>query len=348
VCNPPKLESEGMARGHIKALRTFKNVGFIDLSDGSIHETLSVTINNPEDTLKDNRYKVGQSVEIRGKWIESRGLQPFELSYDPENPTHNISIIGDVLENYPIQKKRSTLQFLRTVPTLRHRTSLLASVLRFRAHVEGVLADFFRENDVVKVAPPLITSSDCEGAGEQFQIRPTNEIQSMSEKSSDFSEKSGANDADSGFFGKDAYMTVSTQLHLEILALSLNRVWTLTPCFRAEDSNTNRHLSEFWMLEAELCYVTEVHQLTDFVEAMVRDLVGNLRSESTVLTSGSKHDLLGARFSKQDREKIAQTWNQIMGEDKWPSITYTEAIEILNKVKNKGRSKGRLAWGPRS
>ncbi|KAM9938532.1 hypothetical protein OXX80_001968 [Metschnikowia pulcherrima] len=345
LANPPKLESEGTARGHIKAIRTFKNVGFIDLSDGSIHETLSVTINNPEDTLRDNRYKVGQSVEIRGKWIESRGLQPFELSYDPENPSHNISIIGDVLENYPIQKKRSTLQFLRTVPTLRHRTSLLASVLRFRAHVEGVLADFFRENDVVKVAPPLITSSDCEGAGEQFHIRPTNEIQGMSEKFSDSSEKNGEKDADLGFFGKDAFMTVSTQLHLEILALSLNRVWTLTPCFRAEDSNTNRHLSEFWMLEAELCFVTEVHQLTDFVEAMVRDLVRKLQSESTVLTSGSKHDLLGARFSKQDREKIGQTWHQIMGEHKWPSITYTEAIEILNRVKNKGRSKGRSAWG---
>lgn len=331
LANPPEFGSEGTARGHIKALRSFRNVGFMDLSDGSVHQTLSVIFSDPEAVFANNTYKVGQSIEITGQWVESRGVQKFELSYDDKNPQHAISVIGDVPEGYPIQKKRLTLQFLRTVPTLRHRTSLLASVLRFRSHVEGVLAGFFRENDVVKVAPPLITSSDCEGAGEQFQITPINETKETRESG--------------GFFGRDAYMTVSTQLHLEVLALSLNRVWTLTPCFRAEDSNTNRHLSEFWMLEAELCYVTQVHQLTDFVEAMVRHLVIQLQQENAILSAGGKEDLELARFAKNEVAKIQKTWAQILLETPWPSITYTEALETLNKIKYKGRLKGRLSWG---
>lgn len=327
--SPPSADSEVIAHGHIKAIRSFRNVGFLDISDGSIHLTLNVVFNDPDKVLVPNKYKVGQSVAVKGKWIESQGKQTFELRYDAEDPNHSISVLGNVPEDYPIQKKSQTLQFLRTLPTLRHRTSTLSSILRFRSHVETILLTFFRNNDVIKVAPPLITSSDCEGAGEQFAVQPTIKNE----------------DKEGGFFGKEVFLTVSTQLHLEVLALSLNRVWTLTPCFRAEESNTNRHLSEFWMLEAELCYVEDVSQLTQFVESMIRHVARTLKEESGLYEPGSLNDLVSSRYEKGTKETLYLRWDAILSENPWPSITYTEAIDILNAVKNRGRLKGRLQWG---
>lgn len=324
LATPPTTNSEVSAHGHIKSIRSFKNVGFLDISDGLIFLTLNVVFSDPDSVLR-SKFKVGQSVSVRGKWIESKGKQMYELQYDPANPEHALTVVGDVPDSYPIQKKSQTLQFLRGLPTLRHRTATLASVLRFRSHVEAQLVSFFADNGFVKVSPPLITTSDCEGAGEQFRIEPLN-------KNSD------------AFFGKDAYLTVSTQLHLEVLALSLNRAWTLTPCFRAEESNTSRHLSEFWMLEAEVCYVDKVQQLTGFVEKMIR-LVVSLMKSDVQANPGTLQDLLSSRYSGEDSEKVKSRWESILADKPWPSITYAEALDIINTVKNKGRLKGRLAWG---
>lgn len=326
LSNPPANNSEITAFGHIKSIRTFKNIGFIDISDGSVHQTLNVVFSDPESVFSEKHYKVGQSISINGKWTESQGNQKFELQYDHQNPGHHIEIMGNVPETYPIQKKSQTLQFLRNVPTLRHRTSTLASILRFRSNVEAQLMTFFAKNGFVKVSPPMITSSDCEGAGEQFKIEPF--------------VKAPATDS---FFGKEAFLTVSTQLHLEVLALSLNRAWTLTPCFRAEDSNTNRHLSEFWMLEAEVCYVDHVSQMTGLVENMIRLVVSQLKAAQE--NPGSLSDLASSRYSKEEAQTIEQRWSTVLAENLWPSITYTEAIEIINLVKNKGKLKGRMAWG---
>ncbi|OBA20302.1 asparaginyl-tRNA synthetase [Metschnikowia bicuspidata var. bicuspidata NRRL YB-4993] len=328
---PPEPHTKATARGHIKALRTFKNVGFMDLSDGSGHGTLSVIVSDPGAVFAAHQYKVGQSVEVTGRWAPSRGRQPFELACDTQDPAHGIAVLGDVAPDYPIQKKRHTLAFLRSAPTLRHRTALLSSVLRMRARAEAAVAAFFLLHDVVKVAPPLITASDCEGAGEQFQVRP-------------LGESTADGGGGGGFFGTAAYLTVSTQLHLEVLALSLNRVWTLTPCFRAETSNTPRHLSEFWMLEAELCYVTSVGQLTAFVEQMVRHVVAHLAAGGE-WAAGAQHDLLAARHSRDDVARIRAAWAQVLLPAPWPSVTYSEALETLNALKYKGRLQGRLAWG---
>lgn len=325
--HPPPVETTVSARGHIKSIRTFKNVGFIDISDGSDHRMLNIVLRDP-DLVLHNKFKVGQSIEVFGQWTKSQGTQPFELHYQAENPSHRLTLLGDVPTTYPIQKKSHTLQYLRTLTTLRHRTATLASTLRFRAHVEALFVDFFQKHDFVKVAPPLVTSSDCEGAGEQFTVAPLRPPQ--------HGEK---------FFGKDAYLTVSTQLHLEVLAQSLNRAWSLSPCFRAEDSNTNRHLSEFWMLEAEICYLQDVEQLMAFVEAMIRHVVLLMRRGDNTSDSGSIHDLLTSRFQKADAERILARWDTILSEESWPVITYTEAIGLINSVKNKGRLKGRLAWG---
>lgn len=299
----------------------------MDISDGTIFQTLNVTFANPEEVLAQNNYKVGQSVAISGEWIESKGKQKYELQFDSKHPNHRIQVLGDVPEDYPMQKKAQSLPFLRTLPTLRHRTATLSSILRFRSHIEQLAMNFFTQSGFTKVSPPLITSSDCEGAGEMFSIAPFNKTETPGDQ----------------FFGQDAFLTVSTQLHLEVLALSLNRVWTLSPCFRAEQSNTNRHLSEFWMLEAEMCYVERVSQMTQFVEDMIRLIASGLKNEQELV--GGLLDLTKSRYSQTEKQLIQERCDTILSDAPWPSISYTEAIDILNRVKNKGRLKHRLPWG---
>lgn len=334
LSNPPTNDSLLSARGHIKSIRHFKNIGFLDLSDGSTHKSLSIVFKNPEQVLTEQNFKVGQSLTVIGNWRESQGIQDFELMYDSESPEHELSIIGSVSDTYPIQKKSLTYQFLRNLPTLRHRTSTLASILRLRSSAETKLNEFFNEQKFVKVSPPLITSTDCEGAGEQFKVDILNEVPNKTPKN-----------PEDNFFGKETYLTVSTQLHLETLAMSLNRVWTLSPCFRAEESNTNRHLSEFWMLEAEICYVDDVKQLTAFAESMIRYVVRSLQKDTQPNSIGDYNDLLASRYDKDEKDIIQNRWKALMSDQEWPRITYTEAIDVINRVKNKGRLKGRLIWG---
>lgn len=316
MANPPAENTVVEALGHVKAVRAFKNLHFVDVSDGSTNQTLNVVLLDTSESA----FRVGQSVLFSGKWIRSRGNQDYELQYDPNKSGHRALVVGDVPELYPIQKKAMSYPFLRTLPTLRHRTSTMASILRLRSQLEGLFFRFFEENDVVKVHAPILTSSDCEGAGEQFSVNVTDR------------------DPKDPFFGKPAFLTVSTQLHLEVLSQSLNRVWALTPCFRAENSNTNRHLSEFWMLEAELSHVQSVQQLCDFTEDMVRYV-----TRDVIERMGD--DLVASRYSKEEKEHMAANWQLLVAHKQWPRITYTEAIEIINQVKNKGRLKGRLSWG---
>lgn len=339
--SPQNSNSNITARGHIKSIRSFKNIGFIDLTDGSINTPLNVVFHDPDEVFDQHKLKIGQALVVQGNWAASQGKQGFELQFDHLDPNHRLEISGDVPESYPIQKKHQTLQYLRNLPVLRHRTGTLASILRFRSKLELAAVKFFEGNDFVKVSPPLITSSDCEGAGEMFKVEP---MKHETKKTGDLENPQNP-DKESGFFGKDAYLTVSTQLHLEVLALSLNRVWSLSPCFRAEDLNTNRHLSEFWMLEAEICYVEEVSQLTKFVEEMIRGVVLSLQRGENGRVSETFTDLILSRYSKEEQEKIQQRWTSILSEKPWPSITYTEALELINKIKNKGRLKGRLTWG---
>lgn len=323
MVNPPTPSTIVQAQGHIKNIRRFKNVGFIDINDGTHCDSLNVVLADAVEL----GFRVGQSVSVTGEWKESQGSQKYELVYDPNQPSHAISMVGDVPELYPLQKKSQTYQFLRSLPTLRHRTSTLASTLRLRSAMELKLNDFFVSEGCIKVSPPILTSSDCEGAGEQFEVIA--------------GAKSVPGQAD-GFFGKPAYLTVSTQLHLEVLAASLNRVWTLTPCFRAENSHTNRHLSEFWMLEAELSYITQLSQLTSFTESMIKFAVRALIQNDS---SGSFNDLAKSRFQKTDANALQQRWDLMSSARAWPVITYTDALDIINKIKLKGRLKGRLTWG---
>lgn len=294
----------------------------MDISDGSSYKSLPVVLKDVDDVLDAHKLKVGQSVSITGTVSESKGSQDYELLVQPAAENHDLSVIGDVEDTYPIQKKVMTLPYLRHHPSLRHRTSTLSSVLRVRSLLESKFIDFFTDQGFVKVAPPILTGADCEGAGEQFEVDPANSRPSTPEEK---------------FFGRPAYLTVSTQLHLEVLAASLNRVWTLAPCFRAEDSNTNRHLSEFWLLEAEISYITKLEHLTDFSESMIRHVTQALVDR--------KPEVLEARYSDEDKKELENRWRMVLSDGKWPRITYAQALELINDHMIPKGSAGKVVYG---
>lgn len=313
VAAPPKSVLD--VNGWIKSIRLMKNVAFMDLQDGTTSNLLKVVVpigrNDGQDSASFlKKLKTGQSISIKSAlWQNTpERKQPFELKV--ENPLETISIVGEVSETYPLQKKYQSLPFLRTLPTLKHRTTYLGSLLRFRSEFEYSLTNFFRSQAFIKVSPPVLTSGDCEGAGELFKVE-SNSFLGKGDKSS--------------YFGKPTYLTVSTQLHLEILALALSRCWSLSPCFRAEESDTNRHLSEFWMLETELCYTKNVHELTELVKNMLR---AGIKSSFTHFS-----ELIPETVPENStpKEQLLQRWNMLLDGNSWKTITYTKAIELLEE-----------------
>jgi len=196
-------------------------------------------------------------------------------------------------------------------------------VLRLRSEAIRHATDYFARYDYVQTHPPIITSSDCEGAGEVFGVNTSLE-----------SEQKGKKEEDS-FFRAQKYLTVSSQLHLEALAQSVGRVWTLSPTFRAEHSDTPRHLSEFYMLEAELCFVEDIHQVMDVVEGLLRAIVTGLQNSATGIqlleASSRKHQDEPASTTS---EHLKARWDSISG-PAWPRITYTEAISFLQDAQNR-------------
>lgn len=304
--------------GHIRTCRTMKKMSFVDISDGASSAVLNVIFPG-EDSIANYNLKVGQSVEIYGEWRDLPVKQRLEIHCDPSQANHSVSIIGQVPDRYPIQKKATSLEFLRTLPTLRHRTRTLGQILRARSFIEGSLMDYFRREDFIKVSPPIISGSDCEGAGELFYVGSTGK---------------------KNFFKKSTYLTVSTQLHLEVLSAALNRVWTMTPCFRAENSDTTRHLSEFWMLEAEVAYVDDVRQLTTLCDNMLKSIVQDMKSHKTFSSE------MESSFPNEDTmAKIKERWATFENSNlSWPTITYSMALEIINDVQRADNSK-KLEWG---
>lgn len=287
--------------GWIQSIRHLKRIAFVDLRDGTSTRNLKISIpleNQPSELVKN--LKTGQCVSIsQAQWIPTpQREQPFELKV--ADAFKDVKILGNVTARYPLQKKSHSLPFLRSIPHLKHRSSYLGSLLRFRSHVEKELLEFFQRNQFTKVTPPLITSSDCEGGGELFKL-----------------------DGSEDYFGRPAYLTVSTQLHLEVLSLALNQCYTLSPCFRAEKSDTNRHLCEFWMLEAEWCFARDVHELTQFTQDMLRSVVRSCYE--------NRDELIPSVIPPESDQalEVVQRWENLLKSDDWPLITYTEAIDIL-------------------
>jgi asparaginyl-tRNA synthetase len=280
-----------------------KNVAFADVSDGSSAASMAVVM--PPHII--TNLATGASVKFKGILRQSPAKgQAVELEVVNES---DIELYGRATADYPLQKKFHTPEFLRKIPQFRWKGATYSSVLRYRSYAIRRMMEFFESKDFVQVNSPILTSSDCEGAGEVFNVR------------------SGK---DEGFFDKPAYLTVSSQLHLEVYAAALGRVWNLAPAFRAEKSDTNRHLSEFWMLEAELAFTDCLDDVMSVAEGMIR---------AAVPVGKAAEDLLLSRRSPELRQTLSKRWEMLSSPNKWPRISYREALSIL-----KDQGKENVTW----
>ncbi|TFY60008.1 hypothetical protein EVG20_g7577 [Dentipellis fragilis] len=304
--------------GWVKSVRVQKRVAFAMIQDGTSTESLQVVFQNP---ILAHRLTNGAGVRLTGKLCASPGSgQAVELVAD------TVDVLGECdPATYPIQKQSLTVEYLRDNAHLRTRTSASAAVLRLRDQSQKALSNYFSRHDFTYAHTPIITSLDSEGAGETFRIAPVKPLpSSLGHSSSAQSEE---------FFSQPAYLTVSSQLHLEALANSLSRVWTLSPCFRAEHSQTSRHLAEFWMLEAEWAFTDDLDDLCQVVEHLIKEV---LRMDSP------DRRLLWKEGNKQKQELL----NTAASDKAWPRITYTEAIQELEKQNAAtGQFKFNPQWG---
>ena len=247
--------------GWIRSNRAQKEFGFIMLNDGTFFESVQVVYEANLDNFKDiQKFRNGSSVRISGKVVLTpNAKQPFEIKAE------KVILLGDSLEDYPIQPKKHSREFLREQAHLRSRTNLFSAVFRVRSVTAYAIHNFFQERGYVYVHTPLITASDCEGAGQMFQVTTLdlNNIPRNEDGSIDYSKD---------FFGKQANLTVSGQLEAETYAMAFRNVYTFGPTFRAENSNTQRHASEFWMIEPEMAFM-DLNDDMDVMEAMVKYII---------------------------------------------------------------------------
>ncbi|PWO25984.1 AsnS, Aspartyl asparaginyl-tRNA synthetase, partial [Pyrenophora tritici-repentis] len=304
--------------GYVRTVRKQKRIAFAAIGDGSTLQTVQAVL----DPSLAEGLSTGVAVTVTGKWTPSPGQgQSHELQ------VNNVRILGD----NDAAKKYQTAEFLRTLPHLRSRLPFNSLILRLRSLVTAEVTKYFAKHDFVQCHPPIITSSDCEGAGEVFTVAPGAPAVPDKQLSNQ------AKQHEDQFFGSPKYLTVSSQLHLEALAQSVNKVWALSPTFRAEKSDTARHLSEFYMLEAELAFVNNVNVVMDVVEDMLRSVASELQ------TSSVGRELLEARARDQEEERtpvshtvLAQRWQGLVA-GPWPRITYKAAVQHLKDAVAQGK-----------
>lgn len=297
--------------GWARTVRDSKNIGFIELNDGSFKSVQIVLerskLSNYDELVKQN---VGASFEIVGKVIVTpNAKQPFEINAD------KAEVLGTSATDYPLQKKGHSIEFLRSIPFIRARGNLFNAVFKIRSTAAYAIHKYFNERNFVYIHTPIITGSDCEGAGEMFQVT-TLDLDRIA--------KEGKVDYSKDFFGKKAALTVSGQLNEECLTHAFGKTYTFGPTFRAEKSNTTRHAAEFWMMEPEMCFC-ELDELMDNEEEMVKYVINYVmevcRDEMEFLN----------RFV--DTGLIERLKNVV--ENEFVRLDYTKAIEILEKVKDK-------------
>ena len=308
--------------GWVRNNRAQKQFGFLMINDGSFFETMQV-VYSEEDLVnfKDvQKFRVGAAVKIEGKvLLTPTGKQPFEIK------ATGVELLGDCPEDYPIQPKRHTREFLREVAHLRPRTNLFAAVFRVRSLIAHAIHSFFQEQNFVYVHTPIITGSDAEGAGEMFKVSTLdfNNIPRTEEGDIDFKQD---------FFAKQTNLTVSGQLEAEVFALALRDVYTFGPTFRAENSNTQRHASEFWMIEPEISFA-DLHDDMDLAERMIKYVI------NYVLEHAPEEMAFFDSFVSKgvlDRVKAVAT-------SEFKRMTYTEAIELLLKADKQFENE--VSWG---
>ena len=308
--------------GWVKTSRESKNVGFLELNDGSCFANLQIIIDAARfDNFKElANLSVGSAVVVEGKVVLTpQAKQPLEIHADA------ISIEGDCESDYPLQKKRHTLEFLRTIPHLRARSNTFNAVFRVRSEAAFALHKFFNENGFVYVHTPLITGSDCEGAGEMFRVT------TLDPKDPPLDEN-GNVDFSKDFFGQETNLTVSGQLEGESMALAFGKIYTFGPTFRAENSNTPRHAAEFWMLEPEMAFA-DLTDYMDTAEAMIKYVVKYLLEKCP--------DELAFFNNFYDKGLVERLTN--LANADFARVSYTEAVEILKQHNDEFAYK--VDWG---
>ena len=293
--------------GWVRALRDGKSFAFIELNDGSCFKSVQVVFER--DTLKNYdeiaHQNVGASLVVTGTVVLTpENRQPFEIKAE------SISVMGASSPDYPLQKKRHSPEFLREIAHLRPRTNLFRAVFRVRSEAAFAIHSFFNARGFVYVHTPIITGSDCEGAGAMFQVTTL-----------DLEKVKGEPDYKKDFFGKKASLTVSGQLNAEAYAMAFADVYTFGPTFRAERSNTTRHAAEFWMIEPEMSFC-DLEGDMDVAEAMVKSVIAHVMDTCA--------DELAFLNSFVDKELLARLKN--VAESDFVRLPYTEAIEILKKA----------------
>lgn len=315
------LNQEIQVGGWIRSLRDSKAFGFIVLNDGTFFETLQIVYHDTLENFQEiSKLNVGAAIVVKGTLVATpQAKQPFEIQ------AAQVTVEGSSSADYPLQKKRHSFEYLRTISHLRPRTNTFQAVFRIRSLVAYAIHQYFQEQGFVYVNTPLITGSDCEGAGEMFQVTTLdlNNVPKTSEGAVDYSQD---------FFGKMTSLTVSGQLNAESYAMAFRNVYTFGPTFRAENSNTTRHAAEFWMIEPEMAFADLEDNMIlaeGMLKYVIRFVLENAPEEMNFFNQFVDKGLL---------DRLNGVLNSEFGH-----ITYTEAIEILEK--NNDQFDYKVFWG---
>lgn len=295
--------------GWVRTARSGKNVSFAEISDGSTPSSLQVVFNR--DNFRDlPGLATGSCIKVTGRIVESPGQEQSR-----ELEALRLEVVGPAGEDYPLQKKRHTLEFLRSIPHLRVRTNTFGAVFRMSHHLSLAIHRFFDENGFYFIHAPLITTSDAEGAGESFQVTsmPLDSISIVD----------GDVDYSRDYFRRKAFLTVSAQLEAEPLALAMGKVYTFGPTFRADPSDTRFHTAEFWMIEPEMAFF-DLDDDIALIEKFVKYTASYLWERC-----GQDIDFFGRFYEKQLQDRY-----RMLMEDEFARITYTDAIQLM---KDSGR-----------
>ena len=307
--------------GWVRSVRDSKTFGFIVLNDGTFFETLQIVYSDNLNNFNEiSKLNVGSAIIVSGKLVATpQAKQPFEIQAE------EVFVEGASTPDYPLQKKRHSMEFLRTITHLRPRTNTFQAVFRVRSLAAYAIHKFFQERDFVYVHTPLITGSDCEGAGEMFQVTTMDltNVPMTEDGKVDFSQD---------FFNKPTNLTVSGQLNGETYAMAFRNIYTFGPTFRAENSNTTRHAAEFWMIEPEIAFADLKDDMVlaeSMIKYIIRYVLENAPEEMNFFNSFVDKGLL---------DRLNNVLNSEFGH-----VTYTEAIEILEK--NNDNFDYQVSWG---
>ncbi|NLY19084.1 MAG: asparagine--tRNA ligase [Clostridiaceae bacterium] len=296
--------------GWVRTIRASKAFGFIELNDGSCFKNLQIVFENNLSNFDEiSKLNVGSSLKVKGILVETpEAKQPFEIK------ATSVVVEGTSSPEYPLQKKRHSFEFLRTIANLRPRTKTFSAVFRIRSLLAHAIHKFFQDNGFVYVHTPIITGSDCEGAGEMFRVT-TLDLKDPPKDST------GEIDFSEDFFGKETYLTVSGQLAVETFCMAFGKVYTFGPTFRAENSNTARHVAEFWMVEPEIAFADlndDMKLAEDMLKYIIQDVMEKAEADINFCNQFLDKGLIS---------KLKHVMNS-----KFERITYTEAIKVLEKV----------------